>query len=98
MRFVIAIALAALASSPSLAETCSVIGNSAVCDNGPSEKRIGNSTNNSDGTSSKNRYATSSNRIGNKTLDGLRSYRIGNKTFFSDGTTCTRIGNSTFCN
>jgi hypothetical protein len=30
--------------------------------------------------------------------EAISSYRIGNKTYFSNGTTCTRIGNSTFCN
>ena len=45
---------AMLAGAPALAQNCSVIGNSIICDNGLSGQRAGNFTNWSDGTSLRN--------------------------------------------
>ena len=44
------------------------------------------------------RHPQSSNRIGNATFytDGTTAQRIGDATFYSDGTTAQRIGDSTF--
>ena len=97
MRFFVTMALVLTTSGTALAQACVQSGDSTYCTNGVTGQRFGTSTYWSDGLSSH----LSRQRLGNPTTyfsNGVTSRQFGNTTYFSDGRTCTRFGNSTYCN
>jgi hypothetical protein len=97
MRFLLTAMIALMLPGSALAQACVQSGNSTYCTNGVTGERFGTSTYWSDGLSSH----LSRQRLGNPTTyfsNGVSSQQFGNTTYFSDGRTCTRFGNSTFCN
>lgn len=99
----VALAAAALLSSSVMAQNCTRSGKIVVCDNGVSGVPSGNTIFWNNGTSSTtgsgipsfNSDGASSTRPGNN--DGA-PVQSGNTTYFSDGRSCIRTGDSIFCN
>ena len=95
MRLLLTTLLVLATSGSAFAQNCVVSGRSTYCNNGVTGQRFGNSTAWSDGvTSQHSRQRESTTYFSN----GVTAREFGNTTYRSDGRTCTRFGNSTYCN
>ena len=95
MRSVLTAAFVLAMSGSAVAQSCVTTGNSTYCNNGVTAQRFGTSTYWSDGLSSHlSRQRSGSTYFSN----GVTAQQFGNSTYFSDGRTCTRFGNTTYCN
>jgi hypothetical protein len=97
MRLLLTTLLVVAMSGSAFAQNCVVSGRSTYCSNGVTGERFGNSTAWSDGVTSHQ----SRQRVGDPTTyfsNGITAREFGNTTYRSDGRTCTRFGNSTYCN
>ncbi|HEY7457432.1 MAG TPA: hypothetical protein VH765_01635 [Xanthobacteraceae bacterium] len=97
MRSFLTATLLLAMSGSAIAQSCVTAGNAVYCTNGVTGQRFGTGTFWSDGlVSHQNRQ-----RLGNPVTyfsNGVTAQQFGNTQYFSDGRTCTRFGNTVFCN